>query len=185
MILQSVTLASLGTFQWSSPDNVKRNSYMISISMRRRDKFKIIFALCILIYLKQAQSCIEWTSLRKGCYLVTWVLSPGAGYMLSTVMGMMGREVIAASQRESGLEQILHWEPFWVECPIGSSWSFLFHVTSACFQRRQWKPTPVLLPGESQGQQSLVGCCLWGCTESDTTEATQQCSQCEHLHQRK
>ena len=32
--------------------------------------------------------------------------------------------------------------------------------------------TPVFLPGESQGQRSLVGFCLWGCTESDTTEAT-------------
>ena len=37
--------------------------------------------------------------------------------------------------------------------------------------RRQWQPTPVFLPGESQGQGSLVGCHLWGCTESDTTEA--------------
>ena len=32
--------------------------------------------------------------------------------------------------------------------------------------------TPVFLPGESQGQRSLVGCCLWGRTESDTTKAT-------------
>ena len=38
--------------------------------------------------------------------------------------------------------------------------------------RRKWQPTPVFLPGESQGWQSLVGCCLWGLTESDTTEAT-------------
>ena len=38
--------------------------------------------------------------------------------------------------------------------------------------RRQWHPTPVFLPGESQGWGSLVGCHLWGCTESDTTEAT-------------
>jgi len=38
--------------------------------------------------------------------------------------------------------------------------------------RRKWPPTPVFLPGESQGWRSLVGCCLWGCTESDTTEAT-------------
>ena len=37
---------------------------------------------------------------------------------------------------------------------------------------RKWQPTPVLLPGESQGQGSLVGCHLWGRTESDTTEAT-------------
>ena len=38
--------------------------------------------------------------------------------------------------------------------------------------RRKWKHTPVFLPGESQGWGSLVGCCLWGRTESDTTEAT-------------
>ena len=38
--------------------------------------------------------------------------------------------------------------------------------------RRKWQPTPVFLPGESQGQRSLVGCRLWGCTESDMTEAT-------------
>ena len=35
-----------------------------------------------------------------------------------------------------------------------------------------WQPTPVFLPRESQGQGSLVGCRLWGRTESDTTEAT-------------
>ena len=38
--------------------------------------------------------------------------------------------------------------------------------------RRQWQPTPVFLPGESQGRRSLVDCCLWGSTESDTAEAT-------------
>ena len=36
--------------------------------------------------------------------------------------------------------------------------------------RRKWQPTPVFLPGESQGWWSLVGCRLWGRTESDTTE---------------
>ena len=40
--------------------------------------------------------------------------------------------------------------------------------------RRKWHPTPVFLPGESQGWGSLVGCHLWGCTESDTTEVTWQ-----------
>ena len=43
--------------------------------------------------------------------------------------------------------------------------------------RGKWQPTPVFIPGESQGQQSLVGCHLWGRTESDTTEATQQLQQ--------
>ena len=38
--------------------------------------------------------------------------------------------------------------------------------------KRKWHPTPVFLPGESQGPQSLVGCRLWGRTELDMTEAT-------------
>ena len=39
--------------------------------------------------------------------------------------------------------------------------------------RREWQPTtPVFLPEESQGRGSLVGCRLWGLTESDTTEVT-------------
>ena len=37
-------------------------------------------------------------------------------------------------------------------------------------RRRQWHPTPVLLPGKSHGQRSLVGCSPWGREESDTTE---------------
>ena len=36
--------------------------------------------------------------------------------------------------------------------------------------RRQWKPTPVLLPGKSHGWRSLVGCSPWGRKELDTTE---------------
>ena len=46
--------------------------------------------------------------------------------------------------------------------------------------RRKWQCTPVFLPGESQGQRSLVGCCLWVHTESDTTEATSSSSS--NLH---
>ena len=38
------------------------------------------------------------------------------------------------------------------------------------FRRRHWRPTPVLLPGKSHGQRSLVGCSPWDRQESDTTE---------------
>ena len=47
-------------------------------------------------------------------------------------------------------------------------------------RRRQWHPTPVLSPGKSHGRRSLVGSRLWGHTESDTTEVTQQ--QQEQVH---
>ena len=38
--------------------------------------------------------------------------------------------------------------------------------------RRAWQPTPVLLPGESHGQRSLVGYSPWGCKELEMTEVT-------------
>ena len=48
-----------------------------------------------------------------------------------------------------------------------SLWFFTF-----MHWRRKWQPTPVFLPGESRGRGSLLGCPLWGRTESDMTEAT-------------
>ena len=53
-------------------------------------------------------------------------------------------------------------------------WKLLPHkgilsVPYVC-RRRQWHPTPVLLPGNSHGQRSLVGCSPWGRLESDMTE---------------
>ena len=45
-----------------------------------------------------------------------------------------------------------------------------FSVLAFHNQRRQWHPTPVLLPGKSHGRGSLVGCSPWGREESDTTE---------------
>ena len=48
-------------------------------------------------------------------------------------------------------------------------------LTKVCLvkaRRRKWQPTPVFLPGESQGWRSLVGWHLWGRTESDMTEVS-------------
>ena len=50
--------------------------------------------------------------------------------------------------------------------------AFFIVQLSHPYRRRQWHPTPVLLPGKSHGWSSLVGCSLWGHTESDMTEAT-------------
>ena len=55
----------------------------------------------------------------------------------------------------------------------------IFNLWSRKFpQKRKWQPTPIFLPGEPHGHRSLVGCHLWGRTELDTTEATQQQQQC-------
>ena len=50
-----------------------------------------------------------------------------------------------------------------------SSKSFPFSSFSQ-ERRRQWQPTPVLLPGKSHGWRSLEGCSAWGLKESDTTQ---------------
>ena len=73
----------------------------------------------------------------------------------------------------------LAWKSPWMEEPgrlrsmgtirVGHDFTFTF---TFIHWRRKWQPTPVFLPGESQGWGSLVGCRLWGRTESDTTEAT-------------
>ena len=55
---------------------------------------------------------------------------------------------------------------------VGHDWATSLSLFTFMHWRRKWQPTPVFLPGESQGRGSLVGCCLWGRTESDTTEAT-------------
>ena len=46
----------------------------------------------------------------------------------------------------------------------------LLYVAVQFSQRRQWHPTPALLPGKSHGQRSLVGCSPWGHKASDMTE---------------
>ena len=47
---------------------------------------------------------------------------------------------------------------------------YSFHEAIAAIWRRQWQPTPILLPGDSNGQRSLVSCSPQGCDELDTTE---------------
>ena len=81
----------------------------------------------------------------------------------------------------------LAWKIPWMEEPgrlqsMGSlrvrhNWAISLSLFTVMHWRRKWQPTPVFLPGESRGRGSLVGCRLWGRTESDTTEGTWQQQQ--------
>ena len=55
---------------------------------------------------------------------------------------------------------------------VQHDWATSLSLFTFMHWRRKWQPTPVFLPGESQGWGSLVGCRLWGHTESNTTEVT-------------
>ena len=48
---------------------------------------------------------------------------------------------------------------------VGYDWAISLSLFTFMHWRSKWQTTPVFLPGESQGQRSLVGCCLWGRTE--------------------
>ena len=77
----------------------------------------------------------------------------------------------------------LAWKIPWMEEPGGlqsmgslrvrHDWATSLSLFTFIHWRGKWQPTPVFLPGDSQGWGSLVGCHLWGRTELDTTEATE------------
>ena len=81
----------------------------------------------------------------------------------------------------------LAWKIPWMEEPgrlqsmgsrrVGHDWATSLSLFTFMHWGRKWQPTPVFLPGESQGQGSLVGCRLWGRTELDKTEVTWQQQQ--------
>ena len=81
----------------------------------------------------------------------------------------------------------LAWKIPWMEEPgrlqstgswrVGQDWATSFSLFIFMHWRRKWQPTPVFLPGESQGRESLVGCHLWVHTELDMTEVMQQQQQ--------
>ena len=76
----------------------------------------------------------------------------------------------------------LAWKIPWMEEPgrlqsmgsrrVGHNRAISLSLFTFMHWKRKWQPTPVFLPGESQGRRSLVGCRLWHPTELDTTEVT-------------
>ena len=117
-----------------------------------------------------------------GPYLITW--KPEWNKML------IRRELLLEKAMASHTST-LAWKIQWMEKPgglqsmgslgVGHDWAPSLWLFTFMHWRRKWQPTPVFLPRESQGWGSLVGCHLWGRTESDTTEATQLLYDCTEL----
>ena len=103
---------------------------------------------------------VDWFDPFAHCHLLQWFMEKAMAPHSST----------------------LAWKIPWMEEPgrlqsMGSlrvrhDWATSLSLATFMHWRRKWQPTPVFLPGESQGWGSLVGFRLWGRTESDTTEAT-------------
>ena len=88
----------------------------------------------------------------------------------------------AAEKAMGPHSRTLAWKIPWMEEPgglqsmgslrVGYDWVTSLLLFTMMHWRRKWQPTAVFLPGESQERWSLMGCRLWGHTESDTTEVT-------------
>ena len=114
----------------------------------------------------------------------TPLMAPLVAQMVKDLLALQETQVRSLS-REDPLEKevathssTLAWKIPW----NGGAWWATVHGVAKSQTRlsdftfmhwkRKWQPTPVFLPGESQGQRSLVGCCLWGHTYLDMAEAT-------------
>ena len=97
-------------------------------------------------------------------------------YLLGVARWLTSEKVMAPHS------STLAWKIPWTEEPgrlrsmglqrVRHDWATSLSLFTFMHWRRKWQPTSVFLPEESQGRGSLVGCHLWGRTESDTTEAT-------------
>ena len=132
-----------------------------------------------------AQNTIFWLALicirqawREETKLIQRGISDGLRSLLWGWPALMTQAEKAMAPHSSTLA----WKIPWAEEPgrlqsmgswrVGHDWATSPSLFSFMLWGRTWQPTPLFLPGESQGWRSLVGCSLWGRTESNTTEAT-------------
>ena len=96
---------------------------------------------------------------------------------MSLLFNMLFRFLTAFSEEQVSfnfMEAVTIHSDFWAQekkvCHPFHCFPIYLHGTRCLNRRRQWQPTPVLLPGKSHGWRSLVGCSPWGRWELDMTE---------------
>ena len=123
----------------------------------------------------------DWTlRCRQMLYCLSHQGSPGVIILSVWLTLILANLVNVMEKGMAPYSSTLAWKIPWTEEPgrrqsMGShrvrrDWATSLSLFTFMHWRRKWQPTPVFLPGESQGWGSLVGCCLWGRTESDTIE---------------
>ena len=129
-------------------------------------------------------SCNRWTlfSTLLELLVVLNICDCLSSLLYSVAFGSWRCAVTCHGEGNGTHSSTLAWKTPWMEEPgrlpsMGSlrvrhDWATSLSLFTIMHWRRKWQPTPVFLPGESQGRGSLVGCRLWGHRESDTTEVT-------------
>ena len=121
-------------------------------------------------------------SMEKNTFAESVVTYPEALLICSCNKVILDTAAAVEEKATAPHSSTLAWQIQWMEEPgrlqsmgllrVGHDWATSLSLFIFMHWRRKWQPTPVFLPGESQGQRSPVGCSLWGRTESDTTEVT-------------
>ena len=93
-------------------------------------------------------------------------------FILLTLISICSLLVYRLEKAMAPHSSTLAWKIPWMEAPgrlqsmgswrIGHDWATSLSLFTFMHRRRKWQPTPVFLPGESQGRGSLMGCRLWG-----------------------
>ena len=133
------------------------------------------FNICIISYLNVWY--YSQTKYALGSGISFWV-----NFQLFEFFNKYGSIHIFLEKTMATHSSTLAWKIPWTEVPgrlqsmrslrVGHDWATSLSLFAFMHWRKKWQPTPVLLPGESQGWGSLVGCRLWDHTELDVTEAT-------------
>ena len=126
--------------------------------------------------------CFFWNSLAFSMIQQMWAIWSLVPLPFLNPSCLFGSSQLTSEKAMAPHSSTLAWKIPWAEEPGGlqsmrsrrvwHNWVTSLSLFAFMHWRRKWQPTPVFLPGESQGWRSLVGCRLWGHTESDTTEVT-------------
>ena len=119
-----------------------------------------------------------WLTLCQ-CYLKMHVVGEGPGanlwvlrHFLSLISSLLQYSCLENPMGGGAWKAVVHRVAEGLTRLSDFDWGTSLSLFTFMHCRRERQPTPVFMPGESQGWGSLVGCRLWRCTELDMTEAT-------------
>ena len=122
----------------------------------------------------------RWGLLHRVLLVVVWYQVLCSRGFLSVTSHYLILLRVSSEKAMATHSSTLAWRIPWMEEPgrlqsmgslrVWDDWATYLSLFTFTHWRRKWQPTPVFLPGESQGRRSLVGCSPWGHEESDLTE---------------
>ena len=134
---------------------------------------------CIVLFTPEFSNCIynlqedgSWYQLFHYSHHSLYFFFPTTCGYLRTKFGESNGTPLQYSCLENPMDRGAWWAAVQGSLRVGHDWATSLSLFTFMHWRRKWQPIPVFLPGEFQGQGSLVGCRLSDRTELDTTEAT-------------